>query len=169
MKRVRFPARIKCGSSVVTTYKTPAKGYESFTVVHYRADGTRCRRSFGDYKRARQAAVEVATKLSQGQSDMLVLAGQELLVYRRAMQALRPLGASLDAAAIRFAESMQRNTGDYVNNVTAPAQRTGDSVKPKLVSEVLKELLRAKEEKGRSQLYLIDLRVRLTRFAETIA
>jgi len=85
------------------------------------------------------------------------------------MQALRPLGASLDAAAIRFAESMQRNTGDYVNNVTAPAQRTGDSVKPKLVSEVLKELLRANEEKGRSQLYLIDLRVRLTRFAGTIA
>ena len=34
---------------------------------------------------------------------MLVLAGQELLVYRRAIQALDPVGASLDTAAIRFA------------------------------------------------------------------
>src|SRR5881396_51472 len=142
MKRVRFPARIKCGSSIVTTYKTPAKGYESFTVVHYRADGTRCRRSFGDYKRARQAAVEVATKLSQGQSDMLVLAGQELLVYRRAMQALRPTRVSLDTAVIRFAEMMRRNNGDSGRSVAAPVQRTVAPVKPKLVAEVLKELLR---------------------------
>ena len=60
MKRVRFPKRIKRGSCVVTIYKTPAQGYVSFTVVHYGADGTRCRRSFADYKRARQAAAETA-------------------------------------------------------------------------------------------------------------
>jgi hypothetical protein len=79
MKRVQFPKRIKRGSCVVTIYKTLAKGYGSFTVVHYGADGARCRRTFADYKRARQAAVETADKLSEGQSDMLVLAGQNCL------------------------------------------------------------------------------------------
>jgi len=42
----RFPQRIKRGSCVVTIYKTPSKGYASFTVVHYDASGARCRRMF---------------------------------------------------------------------------------------------------------------------------
>ena len=41
MKRVGFPKRIKRGSCVVTIYRTPAKGYASFTVVHCGTDGTR--------------------------------------------------------------------------------------------------------------------------------
>jgi integrase len=168
MKRVSFPKRIKRGSCVVTIYKTPAKGYASFTVVHYGADGTRSRRTFADYKRAREAAVEVANKLSEGKSDMLVLTGQALLVYRRAMNALRPTRTSLDAAAVRFVELMQRNNGASGNSVAAPAQRAVTPVKPKLATEVLKELLTAKAEKGRSHLYLTDLRVRLTRFAEAM-
>jgi hypothetical protein len=57
-------------------------------VVHYDAKGTRCRPSFADYRLAREAAVKVAEMLSDGKSDMLVLTGQALLVYRRAMKAL---------------------------------------------------------------------------------
>src|SRR6266404_5414995 len=163
MRRVRFPKRIKRGSCVVTIYRSCNKGYASFTVVHYDAGGTRRLRSFADYKRARQAAVDTASKLSEGKPDMLVLAGQELLVYRRAMQALRPTGASLDTAAVRFAELMQRNNGDSGNNVAAPQRSACEPVEPKLVVEVLKDLLAAKAEKGRSHLYLTDLRVRLTR------
>jgi hypothetical protein len=37
MKRGRFPQRIKRGSCVVTIYRTPNKGYVSFTVAHYDA------------------------------------------------------------------------------------------------------------------------------------
>ena len=39
MKRVRFPVRVKRGSSVVSIYKTPTRGYPLFTVVHYDAEG----------------------------------------------------------------------------------------------------------------------------------
>src|SRR5260370_38705035 len=124
MKRVRFPKRIKRGSCVVTIYKTPCKGYVSFTVVHYGADGTRSRRSFADYKRARQAAVEVASKLSKGRSDMLVLTGQALMVYRRAMRALQATRTSLDTAAIRFAEMMRRNNGESGNNAAVVVECT---------------------------------------------
>jgi integrase len=169
MKRVRFPKRIKRGSCVVTIYRTPTNGYVSFTVVHYDVHGRRCRRSFADYKSARQAAVAVASKLSEGRSDMLVLTGQPLLVYRRAMKALRPTRTSLDTAAVRFAELMRQNNGSSEASAAAPVQQAVRSIKSKLVAEVLKELLAAKTEKGRSHLYLTDLRVRLTRFAGTIA
>src|SRR5438270_7057628 len=122
MKRAQFPKRIKRGSCVVSIYKTPTKGYISFTVIHYGADGTRCRRSFANYKRACQAAVETADNLSEGRPDVLVLAGQDLLVYRRALQALEPIGASLDTAAIRCVELMQPNNCDSVNKVAAHAR-----------------------------------------------
>jgi hypothetical protein len=35
----RFPQRVKRGSCVVSIYKTPSKGYDAFTVVHYDASG----------------------------------------------------------------------------------------------------------------------------------
>jgi hypothetical protein len=100
---------------------------------------------------------------------MLVLAGQGLFAYRRAMQALEPIGASRDTAAVRFAELMQRNNGGLANKLAAPHRGVCGPVKPKLVAKVLKDLLAAKAEKGRSHLYLTDLRVRLTRFAEAMA
>jgi len=43
MSTGRFPQRIKRGSCVVSIYKTPTKGYDAFTVVHYDASGDRCR------------------------------------------------------------------------------------------------------------------------------
>jgi hypothetical protein len=165
MKRVRFPKRIKRGSCVVTIYRTPTNGYAAFTIVHYDAKGTRCRRSFADYKLARAAATEVANKLSEGKSAMLVLTRQALLVYRRAMKVLRPTRTSLDTPAVRFAEMTHRNNGDSEVNATGPVQQPAQPTQQKLVAEVLKELLKEKAEKGRSHLYLTDLRVRLTRFA----
>ncbi len=168
MRRVRFPKRIKRGSCVVTIYRTSTNGYASFTVVHYDAKGTRCRRSFADYRRAREAAVQVADKLSEGKADMLVLTGQALLVYRRAIKALRPTRTSLDTAVVRFAEMMRRNKGSSESHPTVLVQPLAQPITQKLVAEVLSELLAAKAQKGRSELYLTDLRVRLTRFAEAI-
>jgi hypothetical protein len=43
MKRVRFPVRVKRGSSVVSIYKKPTRGCALFTVVHYDAEGRRSR------------------------------------------------------------------------------------------------------------------------------
>lgn len=166
MMRVRFPQRIKRGSCVVTIYRTQTKGYPLFTLVHYDPEGSRCRQSFADYPLARKTAVDVATKLSEGEADTLVLSGQDLLVYRRALKALKPTGASLATAVIRYAEQTKGTNGHSVATVVRPTPDAPPSVKPKLVAEVLQELLTAKESKGRSQLYLTDLRVRLTRFVD---
>ena len=56
MKRGRFPQRIKRGSCAVTIYRTPSKGYASFTVAHYDAKGKFCRRTFADFEQARSDA-----------------------------------------------------------------------------------------------------------------
>ena len=169
MKQGRFPQRIKSGSSVVTIYRTPHKGYVGFTVIHYDASGTRCRRTFADYRRARSTAEETAQNLARGRMDMLVLTGQELLIYRRAMEAVQVVGAKLDVAAIQFAQSVQ-NSNDVAGSVGCRNLSHADlpATKPKLVAEVVSELLTAKKDKGRSELYLTDLRVRLARFAKAL-
>ncbi len=166
MKRVQFPVRIKRGSAVVTIYRTPAKGYNSFTVAHYATDGKRCRKTFADYSIACRAARDTATSLAGGNSDMLVLTGEALLVYRRAQQALQVTGTPLDTAAVRFAELAQNKNDSQSQRMLAPAHSNGETANPKLVGEVLNELLVAKKEKGRSQLHLTDLRIRLKRFAD---
>lgn len=48
MKRDHFPQRIERESCVVIIYKTPEKGCESFTVVHYDTSGMRCGRTFAE-------------------------------------------------------------------------------------------------------------------------
>ena len=78
MKRVQFPLRVKRGSSVVTIYKTPTKGYALFTVVSYDADGRRNRHAFADYEQARRAADDAALNLAGGKAEMLTLAGHAI-------------------------------------------------------------------------------------------
>ncbi|HOW68033.1 MAG TPA: hypothetical protein P5186_28485 [Candidatus Paceibacterota bacterium] len=166
MKRVRFPVRVKRGSSVVSIYKTPTRGYPLFTVVHYDAEGRRSRRVFADYDQARHAADETVLNLAGGKSDMLTLTGQELLIYRRATEALKDAGVSLDVAAIQFVQSVRTPNGG--NGVGAGAPGVQPVITPKPVAEVVEELLASKRAKGRSALYLTDLRIRLTRFAEAV-
>jgi hypothetical protein len=163
MKRARFPVRIKRGSSVVTIYRTPAKGYDSFTVVHYDAAGERRRKTFSNCGKAHAAAKEIASSLVVGKPDVLMLTGQDLLIYQRAKEALQPVGVSLDAAAVQFAGSVQALGTPAALEAVVQAQVRSSSVQPKLVAEVVKELLESKADKGRSELYRRDLRVRLKR------
>jgi hypothetical protein len=169
MKRVRFPVRVKRGSSVVSIYKTPTRGYALFTVVHYDAEGRRSRRVFADYDQARHAADETVLNLAGGKSDMLTLTGQELLVYRRATEALKDVGVSLDVVAIQFVQSVRTPNGAGGNGASVGALPGVQSIiTPRPVAEVVDELLTNKKAKGRSALYLTDLRIRLTRFAKAV-
>jgi integrase len=167
MKRGRFPQRIKRGSFVVTIYRTPSKGYVSFTVAHYDAKGRFCRRTFSDYQQAYDAAEKTAEDFAGGSSTEHVLSGQELLIYRRATDALKDVGVPLDVAAIQFARSMADGISSITNGTAASSESAAlPPVQAVLVAQVVDELLASKKAKGRSHLYLTDLRVRLTRFAK---
>lgn len=169
MKRDRFPQRIKRGSCVVIIYRTPHKGYASFTVVHYDANGTRCRRTFADSRRARAAATQTAQTLAEGKAERMVLTGDDLLIYRRAREALQSVGVNLDVAAMHYAQSVQIGNGAVQKSTIPPGSLNGQPIiQPKLISEVFEELLASKKAKGRSALYLTDLRIRLARFAKAV-
>ena len=166
MKRGRFPQRIKRGSCVVTIYRTPSKGYESFTVANYDAKGKFCRQTFADYETARDIAEKIADSFAGGTSDTHVLSGQELMIYRRATDALKKAGVPLDVAVIQFARSLGKTSGADGAAGFLPSVPAAPAIKPVPVAEVVKELLASKKAKGRSVLYLTDLRIRLTRFAK---
>ena len=149
MKRGRFPQRIKRGSCVVTIYRTPNRGYVSFTVAHYDAKGKFCRQTFADYETARDTAEKIADSFAGGTSDTHVLTGQELMIYRRATEALKKAGVPLDVAAIQFARSLTNpKTSAFLSSVPA-----APAIKPVPVTEVVKELLASKKSKGRSELF----------------
>jgi integrase len=171
MSRDRFPQRIKSGSCVVTIYQTPTKGYDSYTIVHYDSNSLRCRRTVTSYAEARKIALEVAGALAAGKPDTLVLTGRDLVVYTRAKDVLRSTGTDLDVAAIQFVQALQMLNGiPLMDAVRMHLERQKQqAVLPKLVSEVVEELLAVKQAKGRSFLYLKDLRVRLERVAKAFA
>lgn len=151
----------------MSIYRTPNKGYPLFTVVYYDGDGKRCRHTFSNYRRAREAAREAASRLATGEREVRVLCGRELVVYQRAIKAVYPTGCDLDMAAIQFAEACKRLNGAPLSDaVDAFARQKQARIEPKTVKEVVEELLKVKQEKGRSFLYLKDLRLRLDRIVK---
>jgi integrase len=112
-------------------------------------------------------AVETATKVASGKPDVHVLTGNDLLVYRRAMEALCSTGIDLDVAATQYAHAFQLLNGASLTEAVGVYVRQKQSaIQLKLVSEVADEMIKTKQEKGRSFLYLKDLRLRLARIAK---
>jgi hypothetical protein len=87
----KFPHIIKAGNAVVKIYRGKARGYDLFTVVHYR-DGVRRRHTFGKYANARSHAQEVATQIARGQLNVLSLTNSDRDNYVAAMNLLEPFG-----------------------------------------------------------------------------
>ena len=171
MSRVSFPQRIKRGSSVVTLYRTPSRGHSAFTLVFYDPrSGKRCRQCFSDYAKAREAAEGTVSSLAGGEPEVLVLRGRDLVGYRRAVEILGPTGTDLEIAARQFAEAraLLGNT-PLLDALRVVASAKPEALELKTVPEVVRELLEAKRSKGRSDLYLRDLRVRLERVARAFA
>lgn len=170
MAEVKFPQRVKRGSCCVTIYSTPSNGCELYTLSYYDAEGRRVRPTFAEYEDAKARAEEIVEKMARGQMAALTLHGRELAIYERAVEYLRPAGIGLDVAVRAFVEASKLLNGASLIEVAkafAAQQPTG--VVHKRVSEVVDELLAAKKAKGRSTLYVTDLRLRLNRFAGAFA
>ncbi len=164
MSKAKFPITVKRGHTSVKIYRTPSRGCDLFTVVHYL--GTKRQRSyFADLNLAMAAAETTATKLSEGEVRVLKLTGQDQLAYARAVQALEPTGIPLEMAAIHFAEAFKiLNGASLLDAVRYYAKHHPSNQPKKTVSEVVAELIEAKEADGVSDVYLKDLRGRLGRF-----
>ena len=73
-----WPKIVERGHSVVKIYHTPSNSCDQFTNVYYLAD-KRVRKTFADYGKAFTDAETVATKLSQGELNVVELKGEDRL------------------------------------------------------------------------------------------
>lgn len=112
-------------------------------------------------------AETIATKLSEGELNVLTLRSEDRLAYVRAVEALKPTGVPLEIAALQFAEAAKILEGASLLDAARHfAKQHPNKLPRKLVSEVVTELVAAKEADRLSAVYLKDLRGRLGRFQE---
>ena len=160
----RFPVTIRRGSAAVRIYRTPTNGYDLFTVCFYLGK-RRVRKAFSDFAEAKREAELVCTRLTQGDLDVLTLRSDDRAAYIRAVQALSETKVPIELAAMQFAEAFKLlNGASLIEAVSFYAKRHKDQLPTKSVSEIVSELLAAKEGDGVSTVYLKDLKSRLTRF-----
>lgn len=165
-KGEKFPLTIRRGSSVVKIYRERKPSGTYYRLSFYKG-GRRCGLNFADLAEAKTEAEAKAAQLSRGDLDALHITGRDRLIYSRALEAIRPHGIALDAAALEFAEAKKILEGNSLADAARLYMRYhGRGIRPKLVAEAVAEMIAAKREKGVSATYLADLRYRLGAFSE---
>lgn len=163
----RFPVAVKRGSSAVRIYNTPDRGYEGYTLAF--DDGKkRVRRKFSDFATAKREGELIATKLRRGELDVLTLTSQDRNAYALALRTLKPTGISLDVAVARYVNAHKLlESVPLADAVDFYLKRHPRRLERKTVSAVVEELIDSKQSKGRSRVYVSDLRYRCGKFAES--
>jgi len=109
-KSEKFPLSIRHGAAMVKSYREKKASGNYFRVSFY-TGSVRCGLNFADLDAAKTEAEAKAAQLSRGDLDPLPITGKDRLIYGRALEAIRPLGMALDAAAIGFAEAKKTLEG----------------------------------------------------------
>lgn len=169
MKRSKVET-VKAGSVRVKIYRrdrqTASGGTRTIYEVADYSGGTRRLRGFSAHGEARQEAERIARQIASGEATAAQMLNTEAASYGRAVELLRPTGAPLEVAAGVFAEAWKILGGDrIVEAARFYSRHQADQVERRTVSEVVAELLAAKEARGKSARTIGDLRARLGRFA----
>ena len=165
-KRNRFPIVIKRGSCSVKIYRD-RKPTGTYYRVCYHLGGKRLRLNFADLEKAKDEAEAKAAHLSRGDMDAMQISGKDRLIYGRALEAVKDHGLPLDAIALEYSEARKHLDGvSVVDAAKFYARHHGKGIKRKPVSEAVEEMIVAKRLGGVSEVYLNDLRYRLSVFAE---
>jgi integrase len=169
MGKPKFPVIVRRGHTIVKIYHTPSNGSDQFTVSYYLGE-KRQRKTFADLGLATTEAETVATKLSQGELNVLELKGEDRMAHVRAVETLKPTGIPLELAAIYIAEMHKILEGrNPVEAARYFVKHHPKDLPRKTVPDVVEELLRAKEADKVSDVYLKALRVRLGRFKQAFS
>ena len=168
------PESVKAGNVTVRIYKrrrqtTTGNFRTVFEVADY-SEGVRRFRGFSERAAAVEAAKGIASKIASGDVSAASLSNSESASYGRAVELLRPTGASLELAASTFAKCFELLGGDNLLEAARHfAKFNPAKVEQRLVAEVIADLLAVKTADGCSADYLTDLRQRLNRFADRFA
>lgn len=148
-------------------YQDKTKASGTYYRVSFYKGGKRSGLNFADLAEAKSEARAKAAQLSRGDLDALQITGKDRLIYGRALEAVRPVGVTLDAAALEYADAKIILAGHSLTEAANFYMRHhGRNIHPKLVAEAVAEMIAAKTEKGVSASYLADLRYRLGALAD---
>ena len=156
---------VERGSATVKIYLTP-HGAEKYYTISYWTDGKRKRQVFPTLQQAKDVAAEKATQMTHGDLGVAKLTNADSAAYLRATALLQPVGASLEFAASEYASAVKRlGAVSFSQAVDFYLKRHPVHLAPKMVREVVDELLKIKESDELSIRYRKQLEYDLNRFA----
>ncbi|HEX3720330.1 MAG TPA: site-specific integrase [Verrucomicrobiae bacterium] len=170
-RKSRKPIEIKRGNVSVTIYtgtnRVGDKTYPQFTLVYY--DGNhRKKLRFADLEAAKREGDLVATKLANGENEVLRLTSADRTMYVQAVDHLRPLGVPLNLAVLEYVSAVKSlpDGTTLKEAVDFFKKRNPASLNKRTVREVVDEMLAAKLAAKFSDVHVRDLASRLGRFAD---
>ena len=156
---------VEKGSSRVRIYYTPDhtdKGEIPFFTISYWMHGKRSRHVFPTLKAAKKAAKK---KLDRGDHGAAKLTNADSAAYFRAIDLLKPSGASLEFAASEYASAVKRLDGVSLSAaIDYYVRRNPVKRESKLVPQVVKEMLELKQADKLSDRYIKQLGYDMKRF-----
>ena len=140
--------------------------FDQFDVVDY-VDGRRKFITFGDEKRARAKALEIARRKAPAEFGVVKLDGDEPMQYESAKATLRGTEDRLDKVAVEYADARKRLGNVSVSEAVTFYLRMNPQPLPDVtVKRAVTEMVKAKRADGVSAVYLKDLEFRLGKFVE---
>jgi integrase len=145
--------------------------YIYFRSSYYGPDGKLVRKDHGDRAQAEQTLIDAAQAYGHHQPDVLEITARDRRDLDAAQDILRPMGLSLYEAASRLREATELLPAgtSIIEACRFYIARNPAAAAPRLVAEVLKDLIADRESSGCSQEHLRDFEKRLRPFAEAFA
>jgi integrase len=142
--------------------------YEIFRASYWKPDGHRVLRDAGSLDRAQEVLTEAARAFGHHRPDVLEISAKDRRDFDGAMDVLRPLGLSLYEAATRLREALEllpagTSLAEACRFYTA---RNPAAATPRLVPEVLADLIADRRASGCSEEHVRDFQKRLGPFAD---
>ncbi len=167
-KKAEFPLDIRRGSVVVRIYQTKNRGSILYTLTHRGPGGHRIRENFADLERAKARGEEVATRILNGQSEVLELGNTDRAIYLRARELLAPLGKDMDVAIAEYVDATTtlKGSGTLSDAARFYARHYAAIVNRKYIPQIYEEFLEAKKVDGAGSRYLQECKYRLKKFSD---
>jgi integrase len=166
----RPPFQIKRGNVTVKIYagknRVNGTAYPQFTLTYY--DGAqRKKKRFADLAEAKREAEFTATKLANGENEVLRLTSTDRAIYIQAIGQLRPFNVPLNLAVLEYVSAVKHlpDGATLKEAVDFFRRRNPASLQKRTVRQVVDEMLAAKRAAKLSEVHLKDLECRLNRFA----
>lgn len=174
-KQREKPIPFKLGSFSATIYTTTkvvdGVDYKIWRPSYYRPDGRRVIRDCGTLERAQEILTEAGQAFGSQRPDLLEITTTDRRDLDAAQSILSPLGITLYEAAVRLKEAIEilPKGASLAEACRFYAARNPAAATPRLVPEVLRDLIADRQASGCSQEHLRDFEKRLRPFAEAFA